>query len=148
MVLTGRSGRGQTSGALETLGNSVAVMTAIRADVSTLEDVALAAAAATSHVNVNSPGFTLVHASGILADDTLGSQSTGGVRSVAAPKVGGAIRLLGTSSVAAGASGPAVLFSSITALLGKGVMNLCTIISYHFSAKSTLFIIVMFSDHM
>ena len=64
-------------------------------------------------------GFTVVHAGGVLADDRLGAQRAGGIRAVAAPKVGGATRLLGAGPVAAGAAGPAVLFSSIAAMLGS-----------------------------
>ena len=100
------------------LGDSAAVVTVVRADASGAEGVALAAAAATSHPLVHSPGFTLVHAGGVLADDKLASQCAGGVRGVAAPKVGGAIRLLGSPASSAGASGPAVFFSSIASLLG------------------------------
>jgi 3-oxoacyl-(acyl-carrier-protein) synthase/acyl carrier protein len=94
------------------------VVTAVRADASDAEGVALAAAAATTHRAARAPGFTLVHAGGVLADDKLAAQRAGGVRDVAAPKVGGAIRLLGAPASAAGASGPAILFSSIAALLG------------------------------
>jgi hypothetical protein len=94
------------------------VVTVVRADASGLEGVTLAAAAATTHIPAHASGFTLVHAGGVLADDKLASQRPGGVRGVAAPKVGGAIRLLGSPASAAGASGPAVLFSSIASLLG------------------------------
>jgi len=100
------------------LGNSAAVVTVVRANASSTEEVIFAAAAATTHLPARSPGFTLVHAGGVLADDKLPSQYVGGVRGVAAPKVGGAIRLLGSSASAAGASGPAVFFSSIASLLG------------------------------
>jgi hypothetical protein len=91
------------------------VVTAVRADAAGAEGVTLAAAIAAAHA----PGFTVVHAGGVLADDRLGAQRAGGIRAVAAPKVGGATRLLGAGPVAAGAAGPAVLFSSIAAMLGS-----------------------------
>jgi hypothetical protein len=51
-------------------------VTAVRADGAGAEGVALAAGAASAHA----PGFTLVHAGGVLADDKLGAQRAGGIR--------------------------------------------------------------------
>ena len=80
------------------------MVTAARADASAAEEIILAADAATSHPVAGASGFTLVHAGGVLADDKLASQRAGGVRTVAAPKVVGAIRLLGSPASISGAS--------------------------------------------
>lgn len=109
VVLLGRSGR---STALILALPSVGCVTALHADVATAEEAGAAVAqAAEQHAR-----YTVLHASGMLADALLASQTPSKLRAASAPKVGALQRL--SAAAAARPLHQLLAFSSIAGELG------------------------------
>jgi hypothetical protein len=111
VVATGRTGRLRGSGDLVSLVISGCAMplTLITADASCHEDA--------EALSVPYAVAGLFHASGVLADATLGNQTPSGIRRVFAPKVDALRRLKPRLGLQPGFCN--VLFSSVASLLGS-----------------------------
>lgn len=110
VVLLGRSGRGTSP--VAALPGSAGWVTALRADVATAEEAAAALALAAGQ----QAQHTVLHASGVLADALLTSQTPSKLRVAAAPKLSALQRL--SAAAAARPQHQLLAFSSIAGELG------------------------------
>ena len=108
LVLVGRNGK--LSNTSEKILSTTALTVGVRSDLSSTEE---SEALVDGRRNLGA----LLHAGGVLQDATLGNQTAGGARAVAAPKLGALARLAATMELQPVSS--AVLFSSIASLVGS-----------------------------